>query len=84
MAVYRHDGEYVGAPNADTKIYPLDVLIVYGRADTLAELDERRCDWSGQQAHERAVSEQERIEAEQGYREREYNEKPKAHKEAGQ
>ena len=71
-------------PGGDYGFGHLSALIIYGRADTLAELDERRSDWSGQQAHERAVSEQERIEAEQGYREREYNEKPKAHKEAGQ
>jgi len=71
LGVYRRNGDYVGAPKAETKIYPGDQLILYGRAKALRELDERKADSSGEEAHDRAVSEQERHVADQEHQERE-------------
>jgi hypothetical protein len=60
LGVYRRNGDYVGAPKAETKIYPRDQLILYSRAKALRQLDERKADSSGEAAHDRAVSEQAR------------------------
>jgi hypothetical protein len=65
LGIYRDDGDYVGAPRADTRIYPGDLLILYGRSGALRELDQRQEDIDGDAAHERAVSEQRQHMAEQ-------------------
>ena len=65
LGIYRDSGDYVGAPKADTRIYPGDLLILYGRSEGLRELDQRREDTEGEAARERAVSEQRRHVAEQ-------------------
>ena len=75
LGIYRHDGRYVGAPKAQTPIYPDDVLVLYGRPDALANLDVRRADLEGGQAHEQAVSDQEKVETEQDIQEQEYHQK---------
>jgi hypothetical protein len=69
LGIYRENGDYVGAPRADTRVYPGDVLILYGRAANLRELDQRQEDIGGDAAHERAVSEQRQHMAEQEERE---------------
>lgn len=51
-----------------------DVVVVYGHADTLAELDERRRDAAGEHAHERAVAEHGRRKGQEEARERERDE----------
>ena len=58
LGIYRDGGRYIGAPKADTEIYPKDTLILYGRADALRDLDKRQSDPSGQKAHDKAVSQQ--------------------------
>jgi len=58
LGIYRDNGDYVGAPTADTRIYAGDLLILYGRSGALQELDQRREDSAGEAAHERAVSRQ--------------------------
>lgn len=65
LGVYRTDGRYVGAPMADTRIYAGDVLILYGRARTLKNLDEREAGVKGEAEHEEAVNEQRLEESEQ-------------------
>lgn len=65
LGIYRHHGGYVGAPKGETMVYPDDKLILYGRAKALRELDKRRCDVSGQAAHDRAVDEQKKEEEKQ-------------------
>lgn len=60
LGVVRDDGSYVGAPKADTVIHPGNTLILYGRSEGLCELDERRADFAGDQAHERAKEDQRR------------------------
>jgi hypothetical protein len=78
LGIYRNDGSYVGAPKADTKIYAGDRLLFYGRARGLRELDRRRADTSGDEAHEQAVREQERHLEDQERQERDYSRKREA------
>ncbi|MGJ3254067.1 MAG: TrkA C-terminal domain-containing protein [Elainellaceae cyanobacterium] len=65
LGIERASGRYVGAPKSDTRIYPGDTLILYGRLPQLDELDSRRAGWLGDAAHEKAVREQEEVVAEQ-------------------
>jgi NhaP-type Na+/H+ and K+/H+ antiporter len=65
LGIYRDSGDYVGAPRAETRIYPGDLLILYGRSEGLHELDQRREDTEGEAAHARAVSKQRRHMAQQ-------------------
>lgn len=58
LGITRTDGEYVGVPKADTRIYAGDKLILYGRTPSLHELDRRRADTSGDEAHKHAIAEQ--------------------------
>lgn len=57
LAIKRAGGTYLGAPQGDTKVVPGDVLVLYGRAAAVAEIDERRCDIHGDQQHAEAVAE---------------------------
>ena len=75
LGIYRDDGDYVGAPTADTRIYSGDLLILYGRSGALRELDQRREDRDGEAAHERAVKEQRRHMVEQDAREEAHSRK---------
>ncbi|HEV2753308.1 MAG TPA: TrkA C-terminal domain-containing protein [Solirubrobacteraceae bacterium] len=50
-------GEYLGAPDFETVVRPGATLVLYGRAERLAELDDRPAGAAGQQAHEQAVAE---------------------------
>jgi hypothetical protein len=75
LGIYRDDGAYVGAPKAETEIYPNDRFILYGRANALRELDRRRSDQSGQAAHDRAVDEQKRQTARQDMQEQSHKQK---------
>jgi hypothetical protein len=65
LGVERTDGTYFGVPNADTEIHPLDVLVLYSRRETVAELDRRRKGGAGDAAHLAAVREQARVVAEE-------------------
>lgn len=58
LGIYREEGDYVGAPKGDTEVYPNDSLLLYGRSNTLKNLDVRRAGASGEQAHQEAVSEE--------------------------
>jgi len=75
LGIIRDDGTYVGGPKGETEIYPGDTLVVYGRDDKLRELDSRRADISGDEAHKRALTGQQRDMEEQDRREREYKSK---------
>jgi hypothetical protein len=63
LGVQHADGSYRGAPAGPTRIVTGDTLIVYGRQDDLCEIDCRPAGPEGDAAHERAVAEQERLEA---------------------
>lgn len=54
LGIARADGSYVGTPRPETEIHANDTLIIYGHIDGLNELDQRRADSSGDQAHEQA------------------------------
>jgi hypothetical protein len=59
LGITRDDGEYVGAPRGDTKVFAGDTLTLYGRSDCLAELSQRQAGSGGDQAHAEAIDEQE-------------------------
>lgn len=63
LGIYRRDGRYVGVPRRDTRIFPEDTLVLYGRMKLLQDLPRRRDDSGGQRAHEQAVDAQRRHEA---------------------
>jgi Trk K+ transport system NAD-binding subunit len=65
LGVKRPDGTYIGAPKGSTRIHAQDTLILYGRSPVLADLDERRSNHSGEQAHQRSSAEQQRVLREQ-------------------
>lgn len=58
LGIYRADGNYLGAPRADTDLRSGDTVILYGHSDNLRELDERKADTRGDEAHGEAVAEQ--------------------------
>jgi hypothetical protein len=63
LGIHRRGGSYVGAPDGETVIEAGDVLTVYGLEDHVVELDRRAHDEAGDEAHARAVAEQERLES---------------------
>lgn len=58
LGIERPDGTYLGVPRPETRLHPGDVLVIYSRRGTVAELDDRRRDAAGDEAHARAVEEQ--------------------------
>ena len=65
LSIYRDDGDYVGTPVGETYIVAGDKLILYGRADHLLELSQRKRGAVGDMAHEEAIVEQQEILEEQ-------------------
>ena len=65
LGIERVDGSYFGVPRAGTVIVPGDVLVLYSRADAIADLERRVAGRSGDAAHEAAVREQEDVLSEQ-------------------
>jgi NhaP-type Na+/H+ and K+/H+ antiporter len=70
LAIRRLNGSFVGAPQGRMEIRPGDTLVVYGRSERLAELDERRAGSGGDQAHEHAVLSQGLVHADQAWHDR--------------
>ena len=64
------DDEYFGVPDATSRIFAGDTVLVYGKTDSLMQLDERRRGHGGDTEHERAAADQQRAEREQKRRER--------------
>jgi hypothetical protein len=60
LGIKRSNGEYIGAPRGETKIYNDDTVTLYGRAALLESLDNRQKGPGGDQKHAEAVLEQER------------------------
>jgi hypothetical protein len=71
LGVQRESGDYIGAPKGPVRIKAGDTVILYGRSPVLAELDQRRSDWSGDVAHQRSVAEQAQVLQEQAERDEE-------------
>lgn len=63
LGVERTDGSYEGAPTGETMVHAGDLLVLYGRADRLEDLDRRPAGPDGDRAHEEAVAEQARLRA---------------------
>lgn len=61
LGIRRNNGDYVGAPRGQTRIYPKDTLLLYGRASLLEKLDTRVKGSAGDKAHDDAVLKQEKI-----------------------
>lgn len=61
LGVKRTDGIYLGAAKGSTRVHTGDTLILYGRSPVLADLDERRSNHLGEQAHQRSSAEQQRV-----------------------
>lgn len=58
LGVHRRHGGYIGVPGKRTVIAPGDTLVVYGREERLAELDNRSRDAHGERAAEEAREDQ--------------------------
>lgn len=61
LGVKRNNGDYIGAPRGQTKIYPDDTLVLYGRASLLESLDKRAGNAAGDREHDDAVLDQNKI-----------------------
>jgi hypothetical protein len=70
LAVRRADGTFVGAPPRALVVGPRDTLILYGRAERLAEISGRRAGTSGDQAHLDAMDSHLRVLQDHDLRER--------------
>ena len=68
LGIERRDRIYIGAPYGESWIYPGDTLVVYGRKAALMELDVRLEGEEGEEAHQKAVAVQQRIQQEQNSR----------------
>lgn len=60
LGINRENGDYIGVPDGETEIRAGDVLITYGRAGNVAEIDERQAGFEGNREHHRKVKEQQR------------------------
>lgn len=60
LGVQRRDGTYNGAPSGHTRVRAGDTLILYGRGESVCELDTRPAGPAGDAAHARAIAQQER------------------------
>ena len=59
LGIQRAGGEgFDGNPKGHTAVHAGDVMVIYGHADRLADLDERRAGSLGERAHQQAVTEQ--------------------------
>lgn len=61
----QRDDEYFGAPKGHTVCRPGDVLVLYGHAHRLADLDQRPSGSIGRRLHQQAVGDQQVVEASQ-------------------
>ncbi len=79
LGIEKPDGTFLGTPRGNTRIMPEDTILLYGRSSVIADLDNRRADWSGQKAHEAAKEEQRQIEQQEEEIEKEIEEKEEKH-----
>ncbi len=61
LGINRSGGKYIGAPKGTARINAGDVLILYGRANCLKNLDQRCRGDEGDFQHSIAVKEQEEV-----------------------
>ena len=65
IGIQRDDGTYLGTPQGETKVTTHDQLILYGRKNTLRNLEKRKQDFAGDEEHQKAVKEQSKEEEKQ-------------------
>jgi K+/H+ antiporter YhaU regulatory subunit KhtT len=61
LGVTRPEGNYIGAPQADTGLKSGDNLLLYGRSEALKNLDKRRKGAGGDVEHDMAVEKQKKV-----------------------
>ena len=71
LGITRRNGRYIGAPTADLRVLPGDVLIAYGEVDALARIDNRAKGWQAEEEHSQAVRRHNALEAEESRRQQE-------------
>ncbi len=75
LGIYRHNGEYLGAPTLETAIEAGDTMILYGRAEALEDLDVRKAGAEGEARHKAASSDHRQEQAGQAEKDQQYEEK---------
>jgi len=58
LGITRRDGRYRGAPVGSTVVHAGDILVLYGRAPALNDIDHRPAGPEGEKRHEEAVARQ--------------------------
>lgn len=61
LGIQRKDGSYMGTPDGSTKIMSGDVITLYGTAEAIKALNERRKGHTGDREHNEAVSEHQKV-----------------------
>ena len=61
LGINRSNGRYVGAPDGETIVSADDILILYGRANVMKDLDDRKHGFSGNMAHAHRIADQKKI-----------------------
>lgn len=61
LGIERSDGRYLGAPTGEDVFHAGDVVLLYGRTDTLRRLDQRRRGAGGELDHALAVAEHDEL-----------------------
>lgn len=61
LGITRLDGRYIGAPDGETTVRENDVLILYGRAGAMKDLDERKSGYMGFVAHQQRIADQQKV-----------------------
>lgn len=74
LGIWRADGDYLGVPRGETIVEAQDQLVLYGRDERIRELDQRRRGPMGDEAHSRAVSDQQRERSQQDPEKRRHSE----------
>ncbi len=47
LGINRENGDYIGIPDGENEIKPGDILITYGRTQSVAQIDERKAGTRG-------------------------------------
>lgn len=61
LGIERRDGTYTGTPKGHTTVLPGDILVLYGRANSIEDLDTRKKGREGDAAHRGAVQQQQEV-----------------------
>lgn len=70
LGIRRDDGDYVGVPSADEKIYPKDTVILYGESEAVKSLHERSRGAAGDESRAKAVERESQRKRKQDAREK--------------